>query len=237
MSLIGYIWPEFSDHPSKCPDGTSPGMADIHGIYTRCVLCENPELSKDGVCNNVRKMEASLEIREEDHVSQSPIRMGTSASFVADTSYTWYFSKEKIKEDCYTCAALCLGIAPDQIETYNFTLPQLLEPKPSNTATECSKCALYCADLSGCASLCVPLEFQILAILAAFLSFVLPFLLCFCIFFRPRRVQVEKSHYEGFIRCPFNPEHMVPEGSNYCPQCGVRIDAIDPVPDFVNKDE
>lgn len=220
-SLVGHIWPSSLEEPVQCPDGTTPGLTDNSGAHTFCVPCSSPRLSKGGVCNNLRAMEIALQDIDDEFAVTSQQRLGDAqAFFQADTSYLNFYTREKMQQDCYTCAALCLNIPPDQIETYMFTLPRLLQPKNESTTTECSKCALYCADLSGCASLCVPLEYQLLIAVGIFLLAIIPMGICFLVFFKPQRIMVEQSSHTKFYNCPYDPKHQIPEGGTYCPICG-----------------
>jgi hypothetical protein len=235
-NLMGHIWPSHAEEPAQCPDGTTPGMPDHLGAHTYCVPCANPKLSRDGLCDNVRAMEVALQDMDDSFNNPSRMRLGAEAVFVADTSYLNFYTREKIVEDCMTCAALCLDVPPEQINTHLFTLPELMNASHSaNTTTYCTKCALYCADLSGCASLCVPLEYQLLIILASFLAMIIPLTICFCLFFKPQRVILENSKYTGTMRCPVNSEHTVPEDAAYCPTCGADVNSMFPEPAAPNR--
>lgn len=220
---LGSIWPEDSHKPVQCPDGTAPGLPDRTGAHTMCIPCLNPKLSKGGSCNNIRELDLLFD------QPASTIRLGADGDpvFVADTSYLNWQKRSTIKNDCYTCAALCLGVPVDQLDNYTFTLPQLLEPNRSvDHTTQCSKCALYCADLSGCESLCVPLLWQILIILAGFLVVVIPLAIAGFILLKPTSVFIEPSDAASKFNCPAC-GFGVESGSTFCPTCGAKVNSFD----------
>jgi hypothetical protein len=209
----GHIWPSGAT-PTRCPDGTTPGVRDDMYVPTKCVPCTRPEKSKDGVCDNVRSIDL---IPETPPMGRLGSTIQSAGYYSPDTSYYRFIAGDKIRSDCYTCTALCLGLQPDQLNTTQFTLIELLEP--GNHTTYCSKCALYCADVSGCASYCLTFEAFFIGLVVALLCIGLPFFCFASICLRARTVKVKINNLIGNKHCESCgvPIH---KNDNFCHECG-----------------
>ena len=204
----GHVWAH-GETPQKCPDGFHPGGKDEMGIPVNCVTCDRPERSSDGICDNLRKMDLIP-----DDLS---LVLGSARAYLPETSYYRFIAGDRIRTDCYSCAALCLGIDPSELDYVQFTLPQLLN---NTTHTEyCSKCALYCADVSGCASYCMTFETILIIIIVGLLCIGLPFFCFASICLRARTVRVKVHNLIGdkiCVQCGKN----VAKKDIFCYNCG-----------------
>lgn len=197
------------------------GTPDSIGAFTECKPCSNPAKSKDGQCDNVRDMDLMLD----ELPLPSGNRLGFTPSdlqWLPDTSYYRFIAGDKIKEDCYTCTALCLGLQDSsELDTHCFMLTQLLQPLSANHTEYCSKCALYCSDISGCASFCMTFETFAIGMVIAFLIVGLPFLIFAVICLRAKTIRVQLRDALADRTC--DQGHPVSKTDNFCHMCGIPL--------------
>lgn len=217
----GHIWPS-GNNPQKCPDGTSPGYIDEMGAPTKCLPCAHPDRSKDGLCDNVRQIDLLGNEGPKSSPTPPSMRLGAlDLSNLADTSGYRYLSEETIREDCYTCTAMCLGVTREEMDTKQFTLLELLQPASADKSDICTKCALYCADISGCASFCLTFESFLIGLGIALLIIGLPFFCFACICLRSKTIKIKRV--QPLDRLCRN-GHPVAKKWLYCPQCQEPLD-------------